>query len=131
MSKKILVVEDNPFSSSLYKNHLTKAGYSVQIASDGRQALEYADSFYPQLIILDLIIPKIDGFAILKLLKSVKPHHLTPIIVVSDLNQEEDISRCLDFGATNYFSKSDLNYQDLISHITTLLLSPPASLFSK
>lgn len=121
MHKKVLVIEDNPFSSSLYKNHLTKAGYSVQIASDGRQALEYADSFYPQLIILDLIIPKIDGFAILKLLKSVKPHRLTPIIVVSDLNQEEDVSRCLNFGATNYFSKSDLNYSSLLSTVKNLL----------
>lgn len=121
MQRKILVIEDNSFSSALYNDHLHSAGYQVQVAADGRQALDMADSFRPDAIILDLIIPKIDGFSILKLLRSVKPHKKTPIIVVSDLNQDEDINHCLSLGAKHYFSKSSLDYQELIQTIKKTL----------
>ena len=112
---QILSVEDDLFSANIYQNHLTKAGYISKIATDGRTALDLADSFHPDLIILDLILPKIDGFTLIHLFKK------TPIIIVSNLDQDDDIEKCLSTGAKLFITKESINYDKLISEINKLL----------
>lgn len=121
MQHKILIIEDDPFFASIYKHHLDKTGYITQIAADGSTALILADSFRPDLILLDLILPKIDGFTLLKILTNTSPHHQTPIIVVSNLDQAPDVDKCLVLGAKVFITKNSIDYQKLITNIKALI----------
>jgi DNA-binding response OmpR family regulator len=121
MPKKILIIEDDQFSASIYKSEFEKNNFQVTIAADGAQALSLADSFQPDLIILDLILPKLDGYSLLKIFQNTSPHHKTPIIVVSNLDQESDISTCHELGATHFFAKNELNFLDLLAAAKALL----------
>ena len=121
MLQKILIIEDDLFSANLYKFHFEKAGYVTEVAMDGASALHLADSFRPHLIILDLILPRLDGFTLLQLFGHTHPHRHTPIIVISNLNQSTDIDRCLKLGAKKFIIKDSINYTDLITQAKQLL----------
>lgn len=109
MQNKILIIEDDPFSASIYKEHLDQEGYISQIACDGRHALDLVDSFKPDLVILDLILPKIDGFTLLHFFKKI------PVIVVTNLEHEEIT------GIKLFITKESLDYQKLLIKIKELL----------
>lgn len=117
----ILVVEDDAFLANAYRVKLTKAGFSIRIAFDGDQVFSILSEFTPDVIILDLMIPKKDGFEVLKLLKSDARWKTTPIIIASNLGQEEDISRAMQMGANDYIIKSDLSLNDFVTKIRSFL----------
>jgi len=115
MSKNILIIEDDVYCASLYKLHLEKAGYITQTATDGPTALKLADSFHPDLILLDLILPKIDGFVLLHFFKK------TPVIIISNLAQSTEIDKCKELGAKLFISKDSVDYVHLINQINKLI----------
>lgn len=114
---KVLIVEDDRFLSSAYKMKLAKEQYEVELAFDGEEAVEKALSFSPDIILLDLIMPKKDGFETLKDLKSNPKLKDIPVIVSSNLGQKEDIDKALALGAKDYFVKSDISLGDLLEKI--------------
>jgi two-component system phosphate regulon response regulator PhoB/two-component system alkaline phosphatase synthesis response regulator PhoP len=115
--KKILIVEDDNFLSNAYRVKLTKAGYKIVLASDGQQAINTLESFIPDLILLDLVMPRMDGFAVLEKLKANELSAKIPVIVTSNLGQKEDIDRAINLGANSYVVKSDLSLDDLVKKI--------------
>jgi two-component system, OmpR family, alkaline phosphatase synthesis response regulator PhoP len=118
---KILVVEDDKFLDSAYRAKLTKTGFEVRIATDGNEALRTLQSFTPDIILLDLVMPGKDGFATLEeIKKSDKLKHI-PVIVASNLGQKEDLDKALALGAVDYIIKSDLSLDALISKILETL----------
>lgn len=119
--KKILVAEDDHFLASAYRVKLTKAGFEVLIARDGKETLDNLQSFAPDLVILDLIMPVKDGFVTLKEIKENPAYKSLPIIVASNLGQKEDTDRAMALGATDFVVKSDLNLVDLIAKINVML----------
>ncbi len=119
--KKILVAEDDKFLLSAYRVKLAKAGFEVQTAMDGEEVLEALKNYTPDLILLDLVMPKKDGFATLAQLKAHDKFRDIPVIVSSNLGQKEDMDRALTLGANGYFVKSDLDLSDLIVKIRSLL----------
>lgn len=118
---KVLVVEDDTYLGNAYRVKLTKAGYDVRVALDGEEAIRFANSFVPEIIILDLIMPKRDGFATLEELRHDEKWKTIPIIVASNLGQKEDIEKSMRLGATDFIVKSELDLNDLITKIHTLL----------
>jgi DNA-binding response OmpR family regulator len=102
--KKILIVEDDDNLRELVQDRLVGEGFEVVVAADGFQALTKARSFLPNLIILDLMIPKMDGYSICRLLKSGGMAE-TPIIMFSARSSPDDVRRGLDMGASAYVSK--------------------------
>lgn len=118
---KILVTEDDHFIASAYKLKLAKAGFEVQVAYDGDEALQILTHFTPDLILLDLIMPKKDGFSVLKELKNLPQYREIPVIIASNLGQKEDIDKALQLGARDYIVKSDMSMEDLVSKINSLL----------
>jgi len=114
---KVLIVEDDHFISSAYKTKLTKELFEVELAFDGEEALEKARTFMPDIILLDLIMPKKDGFETLKELKNDSKLKKIPVIVSSNLGQKEDIEKALTAGAKDYFVKSDISLNELIEKI--------------
>ncbi len=120
---KVLVVEDDVYLANAYRVKLTKAGFEVKNAFDGVEALEVAKTFMPQLIILDLVMPKKDGFSTLQELKTQEAFKNIPVIIASNLGQKEDIEKGKKLGAADFFVKADLSLNDLIKKITNLLPS--------
>jgi len=118
---KILVVEDDIFLANAYRIKLQKVGFEVIIVTDGVEALEKIKSEKIDLIILDLIIPKIDGFGVLAEIRSKEEYKNIPILVASNLGQSEDLNRAMKLGANDFVVKSDTPLDMLIEKIKKLI----------
>lgn len=119
--KKILIAEDDQFLGSAYRVKMTKAGFEVQIARDGQEALDALQTFTPDLILLDLIMPVKDGFSTLQDIKANPAWQSIPVIVASNLGQKEDMEKSKQLGATDFIIKSDLSLEEIIEKINTVL----------
>jgi DNA-binding response OmpR family regulator len=119
--KNILVAEDDKFLASAYRVKLTKAGFNVKIVFDGKEALSALTGFYPDLIILDLVMPGVDGFAVLSELKKSDKLRKIPVLVASNLGESEDIVKATKLGAIDYIVKTDLSMKKLLEKIRIIL----------
>ena len=118
---KILVVEDETFLVKIYAVKLKKEGYDVSIANDGEEAVRLAADVHPDLILLDLILPKMNGFEALEKMRANEVNKQTPVIVLSNLGQEEDIKRAEALGADGYLVKANFSIQDIVAKIKETL----------
>ena len=124
ISQKILLVEDDKFLSSLLKNRLQKEGFDVLIAQDGEEAIESLKSAKPDLVLLDIILPKKSGFEVMNELKNdPQISRNLPIIIISNLGQPEDITRGQEMGAVEYFIKAKTSIDDLVQKIKEFLVN--------
>ena len=121
MMKKILVAEDDKFLSNAFRLKLQKSGFEVKIANDGQEALNTANSFKPDLILLDLMMPVKDGFVVLSEIKSNPQTKNIPVLIASNLGQKEDIDRGISLGAIDFIVKSNLRLDELIQKIKSVL----------
>ena len=119
MASKILIAEDDQFILKAMTTKLTKEGYEVKIAVDGVQLMEILKSYIPNLIILDLLMPKKDGFAVLKELQPLRLN--TKIVVTSNLSQEEDFKKAKELGATEFFIKSEITLAEIVQNVNKLI----------
>ncbi len=116
-NRYVLVVEDDPFYSKIYKTKLAKDSIQSEIVGNGIEALAMVKKSRPGLILLDLIMPGKDGFETLAELKADKATEHIPVIVLSNLSQEEDISRILALGAVEYLVKANVPIQTVIDKV--------------
>lgn len=115
---KILVIEDDKFFQKFYSTKLKESGYEVDIASNGQEGLQKITTYKPDLILLDLVMPVMDGFEFLKNLPTLgESYKQIPILVFSTLAQETDILKAKSLGATDYTNKSFFEYDKLLSKI--------------
>lgn len=117
VTKKILLVEDDEFLSVLIKNKLLKRGVSVLYAKDGEEAIKVLEKNKPDLILLDLILPKMSGFEVMRRMRENPQIESIPIIVISNLGQPEDVQKGKNLGAIEYFVKAKISIDDLINNI--------------
>ena len=106
LKKKILVAEDDFMISSMYKIKLEQDGYECFMADDGAVAIEEFNKNNPDLVVLDIIMPQLDGFAVLKEIR--KKNQNVPVIMLTNLGTEEDKKKGEEFGATDYLVKASL-----------------------
>lgn len=116
---KILVVEDDAFFQKFYTGKLAEKGFEVFLAVDGDDALQKITAIKPDLVLLDIIMPKKDGFEVLAIIKANPELRDIPIIVFSSLGQDEDIKKAKDLGAVDYMYKSFYDFDLLLSKINT------------
>ncbi len=117
--KKILVVEDEkPIANALVLK-LTSAGFETVLVYDGKTAISTLQQSPFDLVILDLVLPQKDGFYVLVELKKLK--NTTPVIVSTNLSQEEDVKRAKDLGARDYFIKSDTTLAEIVEKVKQIL----------
>ncbi len=116
---KILIVEDDVFFQKFYTSKLTEKGFEVSIAADGEDALQKITEVKPDLILLDIIMPKKDGFEVLTAVKANPQTRDIPIIVFSSLGQEDDIKKAKSLGALDYIYKSFYDFDLLLTKINT------------
>ena len=104
--QKILLVEDDPFLSSLLKNRFQKESFNIILAQDGEEALISLKSGKPNLILLDIILSKKSGFEVMEEIREDPQLEKIPIIIISNLGQPEDVQRGYELGAIEYFVKA-------------------------
>ena len=115
--KKVLVVEDDRFLSTALTAKFKTAGFETRVAHDGLEALEVVKDFMPDIILLDLVMPRLDGFGVLEKLKDDEKLKHIPVIVASNLGQGEDIQRSKELGASDYIIKTNLSLQQLVEMV--------------
>src|SRR5258706_12658817 len=120
MSKKIVIADDEQFIALAYQDGLTRAGYQVFVANNGVQTLEQVKAHNPDLVLLDLIMPKKDGFAVLKEMKAAPEMANIPVLILSNLSQATDAEETKKLGAVDFIVKSDVWLQELIDRIKKL-----------
>ena len=120
MSKKILIVEDDKFLRDLIVKKLTKEGYDVLSAVNGEEGLKKAKEEHPDLMLLDLILPGINGFEILSKIKEDSKTSSIPVIILSNLGQKEEIEKGINLGATDYLIKAHFTPGEIVKKIQTI-----------
>jgi two-component system, OmpR family, alkaline phosphatase synthesis response regulator PhoP len=105
MAKKILVVDDEPHVLSVVKRRLEGAGYEVTTAEEGHAGLRKARTEHPDLIVLDLILPNMNGYQICAMLKGDKSYRHIPIMMLTVRSQEKDVAEGMRVGANAYMTK--------------------------
>ncbi len=116
-----MIIEDDHFLSSLVKARLEKDGLSVIQAFDGNQAIEMLRTAIPNLVMLDLIMPKVNGFEVLKTISLTPGLEKIPVVIVSNLAQDSDIEKAKELGAKEYFVKVKISIDDLVAKIKSLV----------
>jgi CheY-like chemotaxis protein len=114
---KILIVEDDIFFQKFYRTQLAAQGYEIDVAINGEEALEKIKAFHPNVILLDIIMPKMDGFEVLEALNEDGSIKSLNILVFSTLGQEKDIKRAAELGAKGYINKGFFDFNTLLAKI--------------
>lgn len=120
-TKKVLIVEDDGFISEVYITKITAEGFSVIMANDGEKALELTRSKNPDLILLDITIPKIDGIEFLKKIRSEEEVSDILVIVLTNSNEEEHLSQARELGVSEYLIKSHYTPSEVVLKIREVL----------
>ena len=118
---RILLAEDDRFLRKAAEARLRQHGFTVFTAVDGEEALRLARAEKPDLLLLDLIMPKVQGFEVLKALKQDPATAAIPVIVLSNLGQERDVQQAMELGALAYFIKAHLSLQELVVKVDEVL----------
>ena len=116
-----MVVEDDRFLSSLIKARLEKEGLSIIQAFDGEEAINLLRQGKPDLIVLDLIMPKVSGFEVLETISLSPQLNKIPVVVLSNLGQDDDIQKAKSLGAAEYFVKIRVSIDDLINKVRAIV----------
>ncbi len=114
---KILVVEDDPFILEMYRGKLEKMGYEVVSACSGKQGLSCLEKELFNLILLDAVMPEMDGFEMLKILKKDEVYKKIPVILLTNLSQQEDIKKGFALGAVDYMVKAHFTPSEVVEKI--------------
>jgi CheY-like chemotaxis protein len=120
------LAEDDRFLRKAADTALRRHGFSVVTATNGEEALEALRTMKPDLILLDLIMPKVQGFEVLRSVKENPATAHIPVIVLSNLGQEGDVKRAMESGATAYFVKANLTLEEMVTQVESVLAAHPA-----
>ena len=118
---KILIVEDDKFLRDLIVQKLKKEGFAIFEAVDGEEGLKITKEKHPDIILLDLILPGLDGFEVLRRIKSDAPIAQIPVIVLSNLGQKEDMDRAMSGGAEDFMIKAHFTPGEIIAKVKSIL----------
>lgn len=114
---KVLIVEDEEALSNIVKEEFKNEGHEAKVAKDGEEALKMAKSFSPDIILLDLVLPKKGGLDVLSELKADADLKAVPVIVLSNLAEDENIKKALALGAEDYFVKTQHSIYEVIEKV--------------
>ncbi|SRR6056297_195442 len=120
-TKKILLVEDDPFLIDIYNTKLINSGFKVTVAKEGESALRKIKKEKPDLILLDIVLPGMDGWEILKKIKEKEEFKKTKVAILSNLGQKEEVNKGLERGAIRYFIKAHYTPKEVTKKIKEIL----------
>ena len=121
MAKKILIVEDDPFILDIYSSQFKKEGYLIDVATDGQMALERIKNNGPDLVLLDIELPRMNGWDVLKVLRDDPVTKDLKVVIISNNNQEEAAQNIAKFNVLKYFLKIEHTASDIIAQVKNML----------
>jgi DNA-binding response OmpR family regulator len=117
----ILLVEDDTFLANIYKTKFEMEGFVVSNAENGEEGLNAAKKDKPDLILLDILLPKMDGFTVLKKLKADDSVKDIPVILLTNLGQKDDVEKGLELGAVDYLIKAHFKPSETVDKVKKAL----------
>lgn len=123
-ASKILIVEDEKVLSSALSIKFENEGFEVKVVESGDLVMDVIKDWKPNIILLDLILPKKIGKEVLKELKADPEYNMIPVVILSNLDNEEDIKTCLSLGAVDYFVKANHPIKEIIEKVKNITLTP-------
>lgn len=121
MSKKILIIEDETALLYALQSQLAVEGFQTFVADDGAKALEIIRRIKPDLIVLDLLLPRVDGWTFLAQIKKVDALKNIPVVIISNLSDDASQKRGLELGANDYLAKVDYSLEELVMKIKGII----------
>lgn len=121
MTQTILIIEDDKFLRDLITRKLTQEGYKISEAIDGEEGFKKIKDEKPALVLLDLILPGIDGFEVLTRIKDAPELSKIPVMIISNLGQGEDIERAKKLGVIDYVVKAHLTPNEIVEKVRSIL----------
>lgn len=118
---KILIIEDDRYISKMYQLKLSLEDFEVVVAEDGRQGVDKIKTFMPNIVLLDILMPELDGFEVLKIIKSDPVTKSIPVLIMSNLGQEDHIEKGISLGALDYIVKSQYTPSRVVEKIKSVL----------
>jgi len=119
--KKVILVEDDKFLSEMYATKLAESGFEVEAAFDGEEGLKMIKNEKPDLVLLDIVLPKKDGFEILKVMKGDAELQNILVIALTNLGQKEEVEKGLKLGADDYVVKAHFTPTEVVAKVKKLL----------
>jgi DNA-binding response OmpR family regulator len=119
--KKILIIEDDPFLNEMYATKFSQSGFQIEIAIDGQEGLRKIKTIKPDLILLDIVLPKIDGFEVLKTVKEDAKLNKIPIVLLTNLGQKKEVEKGLALGADEYVIKAHFTPTAVVAKVKEIL----------
>ena len=119
--KKILIIEDEPVLQSTLKETFEKAEYEVIQAFDGDEAVQKVHDVVPDIVLLDLILPKKHGFEILKEIKADEKTKDVPVLVLTNLEESEEVMQALELGARGYLVKANYGLKEVLDKVKEVI----------
>lgn len=120
-SAHILLIEDDAFLANIYKTKFDMEGFKVSVSEDGESGVEDAKRKHPDLILLDVLLPKLDGFTVLKKLKADTALKDIPVILLTNLGQKDDVDKGLELGAEDYLIKAHFKPSETVEKVKSVL----------
>lgn len=117
----VVLIEDEKMLADMYQTKFSKEGFEVKQTPDGLSGLKLVKEFKPDVVLLDIILPKLDGFAVLKDLKSDPQNKKIPVILLTNLGQEEDIGKGKKLGADDYFVKANHTPAEVVDKVKKVI----------
>lgn len=121
--KKVLLVEDDPFLMDIYTLKFKEAGFQISGVQDGGEALQKIKELSPDILILDIVLPSLDGWEILRKVKSEKRFNKLKVVILSNLGQQKEIEKGISLGALRYFIKAHYTPSQIVQEINKILKS--------
>jgi len=123
---KVLIVDDDDFLLEMYSLKFRESGFLVEVAQNGEDAVKKAKEVSPDVILLDVVMPKMDGFDVLRNLhkENIAPNAV--VLVLTNLGQKDDLERGMKLGATDYIVKAHYTPSEVVKKVQSLLENPPA-----
>lgn len=118
---KVLIIEDDSFISDMYRIKLESEGFDVIVAPDGLQGLDAAGKEHPDLILLDVVMPKMDGFTVLQNLKGNPEIQKIPVVMLTNLGQKDSVEKGLKLGAQDYIIKAHFTPLEVVDKVKSYL----------
>lgn len=118
---KILIIEDDPFLSEMYVAKFTQVNFEVEVAIDGQEGLRKIEKNKPDLILLDIVLPKMDGFEILEKIKNNPQLKKIPVVLLTNLGQRNEVEKGLGLGADEYIIKAHFTPTAVVAKVKEIL----------
>lgn len=118
---KIIIVEDDVSLQKTLQEYLSADGFEVFCASDGEEGVRIASEQMPDLMLLDIILPKMDGYEVIKAMKGNEKTKKIPIMLLTNLGGVRDVEKALELGATTYLIKSDYKLEEIVKKVRDII----------